>query len=101
MMTATAMARSRRRIRRAALMRVNSTKLTAGPPGLCRFFEWFGMFFAGASGEHQHGMSDSTRWPWRRVSALAALVAGVAAGATSLAQSPGTSGDKWWTGYGG
>jgi quinoprotein glucose dehydrogenase len=45
-------------------------------------------------------MSESTRW-WRHVTALAALVAGVAAGATSLAQSSGdTAGDKWWTGYG-
>jgi quinoprotein glucose dehydrogenase len=46
-------------------------------------------------------MVERKRWSWRHLTAAFALVAGLAAGATSLAQSSrGTSGDKWWTGYG-
>ena len=43
-------------------------------------------------------MIQTRRWPWRHVGAAACVAAGVAAGATGLAQ---PSADTWWTGYGG
>ena len=45
-------------------------------------------------------MLESTRSSWRRAAALLAVAAAVTAGVTSLAQSGGSSGDLWWTGYG-
>jgi quinoprotein glucose dehydrogenase len=47
-------------------------------------------------------MSKSRAWSLRHVAAIVALAAVTIAGVTSLAQSSGdTSGDRWWTGYGG
>jgi quinoprotein glucose dehydrogenase len=42
-------------------------------------------------------MSQSRWWWWRHFAGVTGLAAAVAAGATSLAQSPA---DQWWTGYG-
>ncbi|HEV8395310.1 MAG TPA: PQQ-binding-like beta-propeller repeat protein [Vicinamibacterales bacterium] len=44
-------------------------------------------------------MPKSRAWSWRHVNAVVVLAAGVAAGASTLAQAAGDS-DKWWTGYG-